>query len=195
MENYKFNVVDNNVTGENLYDVNVEDTNLAGVTFKRCTFNGVIFSNVNLKGAKFVQCKFNGVIFRVCDMTDLNVNIVDIKNVELSKCEMRGAKLVALGGGEIKVYNSDLDFIHALHCNLSYTEFHQCKIRRGLSQLSKIRLCTFNETNLSFSTLYLSEFSQIEIINCIINNLDASTSIVDWALRGNNKQLNVKVNK
>ena len=195
MGNYKFNVVDNNVTGEDLHDVNVEDTNLAGVTFKRCTFNNIVFSNVNLKGAKFVQCKFNGVIFRVCDMADLNVNIVDIKNVELSKCNLKGARLVALGGVEIKVYNSDLDFIHALHCDLTYMEFHQCKIIRGLSQLSKIRLCTFKETNLSFSTLYLSEFSQIEITNCIINNLDASTSILDWKLTGNNKQLNVRVNK
>lgn len=195
MDNYKFRVVDNKVIGEDLYDVNLEDTNLAGVTFKRCTFNDVVFSNVNLKGAKFIQCKFNGVIFRVCDMTDLNVNIADIKNVELSKCELKGAKLVALGGGEIKVYNSDLDFVHVLHCDLSYTEFHQCKLRRALTQLSKIRLGAFNETNLSFSTLYLSEFSQIEIINCIINSLDASTSIVDWTLKGNNKQLNVKVNK
>lgn len=195
MDNYKFRVVDNKVIGEDLYDVNVEDSNLAGVTFKRCTFNDVVFSNVNLKGAKFIQCKFNGVIFRVCDMTDLNINIADIKNVELSKCELKGAKLVALGGGEIKVYNSDLDFVHVLHCDLSYTEFHQCKLRRALTQLSKIRLGAFNETNLSFSTLYLSEFSQIEIINCIINSLDASTSIVDWTLKGNNKQLNVKVNK
>lgn len=195
MGNYKFKVINNSITGEDLHDVNLEDTNLAGVTFKRCTFNGVIFSNVNLKGAKFVQCKFNSVIFRVCDMTDLNVNIVDIKNVELSKCELKGAKLVALGGGEIKVYNSDLDFIHVLHCNLSYTEFHQCKLRRVLMQLSKIRLGAFDESNLSFSTLYLSEFSQIKIINCIINSLDASTSIVDWTLKGNNKQLNVKVNK
>lgn len=195
MDNYKFRVVDNKVIGEDLYDVNVEDSNLAGVTFKRCTFNDVVFSNVNLKGAKFIQCKFNGVIFRVCDMTDLNINIADIKNVELSKCELKGAKLVALGGGEIKVYNSDLDFVHVLHCDLSYTEFHQCKLRRALTQLSKIRLGAFNETNLSFSTLYLSEFSQIQIINCIINSLDASTSIVDWTLKGNNKQLNVKVNK
>ena len=195
MGNYKFNVVDNNVTGANLYDVNVEDTNLAGVTFKRCTFKGVVFSNVNLRGAKFMQCKFNSVIFRVCDMADLNVNIADIKNVQLSKCTLKGAKLVALGGGELKAYNSDLDFIHALHCDLTYMEFHQCKIRRGLSQLSKLKVGAFKETNLSFSTLYLSEFSQIEIINCIINNLDASTSILDWKLTGNNKQLNVRVNK
>lgn len=195
MGNYKFKVINGSITGEDLYDVNLEDTNLAGVTFKRCTFNGVVFSNVDLRGAKFMQCKFNGVIFRVCDMTDLNVNIADVKNVELSKCNLKGAKLVALGGGELKAYNSDLDFIHVLHCNLTYMEFHQCKLRRVLTQLSKIRLGAFNESNLSFSTLYLSEFSQIEIINCIMNSLDASTSIVDWTLKGNNKQLNVKVNK
>lgn len=195
MKNYKFNVIGKRVTGEKLYDVNVEDTNLAGVTFEKCTFNGVIFSNVNLKGAKFVQCKFDGAIFRVCDMTNLNVNIVDIKNVELSKCELKQAKLVALGGGHLKVYNSDLDFIHMLHCELTYAEFNQCKLRRGLAQFTKMKLSEFKETNLSFSTLYLSEFSQIEINDCIINSLDASTSIVDWILKGNNKQLNVKVNQ
>ena len=194
-----------------LESLNILNTDLHRINFRKCILKQVIFKNSNLSGVAFedsnmsvvtyMNSDFSNGIIKYCSGTKVSFINTDLNRNEFNNSVFNEFGMYCLSAGEFTASNCELinstvqcidaPKLHLNNCNFSYSKFLYSNLEKGkIREQSKFNNASFYMVKMNNVDVHDSDFSNSKFTHCsfvktLFSNPNLTTAkIVNSHLKG-----------